>query len=133
REWIGGPLAASRVFAGIEDALSLACDAIRELPDDRRTQFITRHELDIAFDALGAALGSDHSLPEKLPAQLMDLAHQAATVVDIAQTLASEHEDENGFEMLFWAQATQRSIDSHRRDVTRTAAMAQTPHQRLAV
>jgi cyclic beta-1,2-glucan synthetase len=132
REWIGRPLAISRLFAGIEDALSLAREAIRALPDDRRTQFATAQELDRALDALGAALGSDHSRPEELPARLLDLAHHAATVVDIAQMLASERGDENGVEMLFWAQATQRSIDSHRRDVTQTAAMAQTLHQRLA-
>ena len=132
REWIGCPLAASQLFAGIDDALSLARDAIRALPDDRRTQFATAQELDRALDALGAALGRDHSLPEELPARLMDLAHQAATVVDIAQALAAERGDEVGVEMLFWAQATQRSIDSHRRDVTQTAAMAQTLNQRLA-
>ena len=132
RGWIGRPLATSRLFAGIDDALSLTREAIRELPDDRRTQFITRHELDAALDALGAALGFDHSLPDELPARLLDLAHQAATVVDIAQTLASERGDENGVEMLFWAQATQRSIDSHRRDATQTAAIAQTLDQRLA-
>jgi cyclic beta-1,2-glucan synthetase len=131
REWIGRPLPASRLFAGIEDALSLAREAVRELPDDRRTEFITRHELDIALDALGVALGADHSLPEKLPAQLTDLSHQAATVVDIAQTLASECGDENGAEMLFWAQAAQRSIDSHRRDLTQTTAIAQALDQRL--
>jgi cyclic beta-1,2-glucan synthetase len=132
REWISRPLAASRLFAGIEDALSLARDAIRELPDDRRTEFISRHELDSTLDILGAALHHDHSLPEELPAQLMDLARQAATVVDIAQTLASEYGDENGIEMLFWAQAAQRSIDSHRRDVTQTAEIARALNQRLA-
>ncbi|HEX3522514.1 MAG TPA: glucoamylase family protein [Stellaceae bacterium] len=132
REWISRPLAASRLFAGIEDALSLARDAIRELPDDRRTEFISRHELDSTLDILGAALHHDHSLPEELPAQLMDLARQAATVVDIAQTLASEYGDESGLEMLFWAQAAQRSIDSHRRDVTQTAEIARALNQRLA-
>ncbi|MFZ3375392.1 MAG: glucoamylase family protein, partial [Chthoniobacterales bacterium] len=132
REWISCPLAASQLFAGIDDALSLARDAVRALPDDRRTQFATAQELDRALDALGAALGRDHSLPEELPARLMDLAHQAATVVDIAQALAAERGDEVSVEMLFWAQAIQRSIDSHRRDMTRTAAIAQALNQRLA-
>ena len=40
REWIGRPLAAARLFAGVEDALSLARDAIRKLPDNRRTQSV---------------------------------------------------------------------------------------------
>jgi cyclic beta-1,2-glucan synthetase len=132
REWIGCPLAATQLFAGIDDALSLARDAIRALPDDRRTQFATAQELDRALDALGAALGRDHSLPEELPARLMNLAHQAATVVDIAHALAAERGDEVSVEMFFWAQAIQRSIDSHRRDVTQTATIAQTLNQRLA-
>ena len=95
REWIDRPLAPARLFAGIDDALSLARDAIRTLPDDRRTQFATAQELDRALDALGAALGRDHSLPEELPARLKDLAQQAATVVDIAQTLAAERGDDS--------------------------------------
>src|SRR5204863_10010854 len=110
REWIGCPLADSQLFAGINDALSLAHDAIRVLPDDRRTQFATAQELDRALDALGAAVGRDHSLPEELSARLMDLAHRAATVVDIAQALAAERRDEVSVEMVFWAQAIQRSI-----------------------
>jgi len=67
REWIGRPHTAPRLFAGIEDALNLAREAIRERPDDRRTQLVMRHELDGAPDSLGAALGRDHSLPEVMP------------------------------------------------------------------
>jgi cyclic beta-1,2-glucan synthetase len=133
REWIAHPLAASRTFAGIEDALSLAREAIRELPDGRLTHFIMRHELDAALDVLGAALGPNNLPPEEFPARLTDLAHQAATMVDIAQTLASEHGDENGVEMLFWARAAQRSIESHRCDVARTAEIALALNQRLTV
>jgi cyclic beta-1,2-glucan synthetase len=132
REWIGRPLAASRLFAGIEDAVNLARTAIREIPDDRRTQFITRHELDRALDALNTALGPDHLLPEEVPTRLMKLADQAATVVDIAKTLAGGREDDVGVDMLYWAQATQRTIDSHLRDAIQTAEIAQTLSQRLA-
>ena len=131
REWIGRPLVPRRLFAGIEDALSLARDAVQKLPDDRRTQLVTRHELDIALDALVASLGFDHSPAEDLPARLMDLAHHAATVVDIAQTLANQRGGEDGLELVFWAQAAQRSIDSHRRDVAQTAEKAQALNQRL--
>jgi len=56
----------------------------------------------------------------------------AATVVDIAQTLASQRGDEVGVDMLFWAQAIQRSIESHRRDATQTAEIATALNQRLA-
>ena len=43
------------------------------------------------------------------------------TMADIARTLASERGDDAGAEMLFWAEATRASIESHRRDVAPTA------------
>jgi cyclic beta-1,2-glucan synthetase len=132
REWSGRPLAESRVFAGIEDALSLAREAVRNLPEDRRAPFVTRRELDGALDALGAALVLDRSVPEELLTRLCDVALQAATVVDIAQTLANERGDEVGVDMLFWVQAIQRSVESHRRDATQTAEIATALNQRLA-
>ena len=46
REWIGAPGAESESFAGIEDALDLTREALRALPEDRRTQAIARHQLD---------------------------------------------------------------------------------------
>jgi cyclic beta-1,2-glucan synthetase len=50
-------------------------------------------------------------------------------VVDITQTLASG--DAAGREMLFWARAVQRSIDSHLRDATQTAEHAKLLNMRL--
>ena len=107
REWIGAPLAGAECVAGIEDALDLTREALRALPGDRRTQTIAREQLDAALDALDDALGQ--GLAEATP--------HAATMVDIARALAGEREDEAGAEMLFWAEATQRSIESHRRDL----------------
>ena len=129
REWIDRPVAPARLFAGIDDALHLAREAIRELPGGRRTEFIARQELDSALDALGAAVTVDPLAATELPAQLKELAALAATVVDITQTLASG--DEAGIEMLFWARAMQRSINSHLRDMTRTAEYAQLLNLRL--
>jgi cyclic beta-1,2-glucan synthetase len=131
REWIGRPLAAAAAFAGTEDALNLTREAIRKLPDDRRMESVTRHELDGALDAVGAALRPDHSTPGRLSAWLAELAQQAATIVDITQALAIAHGGEAGVEMLFWAQAAQRSIDSHRRDAALVAETAQALDRRL--
>jgi len=127
RAWIDHPTTAARVFTGVEDAFALTREAVRKLPADRRTEFITRQELDGALDALGAAL----SLPAsaELAACLKELAKRAATVVDIAQTLASG--DDASVDMLFWARATQRTIDTHRRDVTKTAELAKLMNLRL--
>ena len=132
REWVGRPMAGPELFAGVEDSLNLTRVTLQELPDDRRTQTITRHQLRDALDALVAALRHDRMPPGNIAARLAEVASQATTMVDIARTLASERGDDAGAEMLFWAEATQRSIESHRRDVAQTADTARSLDRRLA-
>ncbi len=125
REWIGRPLASPALFAGVADALQLTRESLQELPDDRRTQTITRQHLGHALDALSAALRQDLPRQGSMPmgdlaARLLDLSSRATTMVDIARTLASERGDEAGAEMLFWAEATLGSIESHHRDLKLT-------------
>ena len=132
REWIARPLAPSRLIAGIEDALSLARESLRELPDDRRTGFITRRELDFALDALGDALGAGSEAAAEPAERLNDLAQQAATVADIAQTLAGMGGDDSFADMLFWTQAVKNAIDSHRRDAAQTAETGRALNRCLA-
>ncbi|HSG66292.1 MAG TPA: glycosyl transferase, partial [Gammaproteobacteria bacterium] len=125
REWIGCPVASPELFAGVDDALQLTRESLQELPDDRRTQTITQQHLGDALDALSATLCQDLPRqglmpPRDVAARLLELSSQATTMVDIAHTLASERGDEAGAEMLFWAEATQGSIESHRRDLKLT-------------
>ncbi|HSD42064.1 MAG TPA: glucoamylase family protein [Burkholderiales bacterium] len=132
REWIGRPVAIRELFAGIDDALQLTRESLQGLPDDRRTQTITRQHLGDALDALAAALRRAPMPPEDIGARLKEVAPHAATMADIARTLASERGDDAGAEMLFWAEATLGSIESHRRDLTQTADAARTLERRLA-
>ncbi|HSJ99321.1 MAG TPA: glucoamylase family protein, partial [Myxococcota bacterium] len=111
REWKVAPAAGAEAIAGIEDALDLTREALRALPGDRRTLTIAHDQLEAALDALAAALG------QSLAGVANDAAPHAETMVDIARALAGERGDEAGAEMLFWAEATQRSIESHRRDL----------------
>src|SRR5439155_1556357 len=57
----------------------------------------------------------DRLPPEAIAARLEEFARQAATMVDIARTLANERGDDASAEMLFWAEATLGAIESHRR------------------
>ncbi len=136
REWIDRPMAGPELFAGVEDGLNLTRETLQGLPDDRRTQTITRHQLGEALDALAAALRQDpllqHPPPEGIAALLVKVGPHAATMIDIARTLASERGDEAGAEMLFWAEATLASIESHRRDIAQTADAVRSLQQRLA-
>jgi cyclic beta-1,2-glucan synthetase len=95
REWRAEPAAGAEAIAGIQDALDLTREALRALPGDRRTQTIARDQLEAALEA-------------------KDVVRDASTMVDIARALAHERGDEAGAEMLFWAQAAQRSIESLR-------------------
>jgi cyclic beta-1,2-glucan synthetase len=124
REWIGCRVSDADVLAGIEDSLELTREAAQELPKDRRTQTITRQQLNEALDALAAALRQGQGIEKIGP--------HAATTLDIARTLASERGDEAGAEMLFWAEATQRSIASHLRDRARNGDDARALERRLA-
>src|SRR4029079_13077833 len=96
RESADGAIAAPAPIAGIEDALNLTRVALRELPDDRRTQTITRHQLHDALDALDTlavtlrAPPPPSPPPDALPARLAQAAPQAATMLDIVATLARE-------------------------------------------
>jgi cyclic beta-1,2-glucan synthetase len=131
REWIRRPTAGPELFAGIEDGLNLTRESLHGLPDDRRTQTITRHQLGDALDALAAALRQNRMPVVDIPARLAEVAPHATIMVDIARTLASERGDDAGAEMLFWAEATLGAIESHRRDVTQSADSARSLERRL--
>src|SRR5216683_698871 len=108
--WRGTLTDATGIAAGAADSLVLARDALQALPDDRRTQLVTSQELAAALADLAATL-LQH------PDRLDELALHAGKAADLARTLANERADAASEDMLFWVEAAQRSIDSHRRDV----------------
>ncbi|HTO49836.1 MAG TPA: glucoamylase family protein, partial [Burkholderiales bacterium] len=130
-EWRGCPAAAPALVSGVDDALHLTRESLQKLPDDRRTQTITRQQLGDALDALAVTLSAPMP-PQEIGARLAEIAPHAATMADIARTLASERGDDAGAEMLFWAEATLASIESHRRDVAPAAYGARSLDRRLA-
>jgi len=139
RQWRRSARAGPELFAGIEDALALTREALLGLRDDRRTQTITRQHLADALDALAGALRPDALFahqpvpPDDVAARLSQAAPHAATVADIARTLASERGDDAGAEMRFWAEATLASIESHRRDFAPESDAERSLARRLAV
>jgi cyclic beta-1,2-glucan synthetase len=132
REWIEAPIAEERSFVGVADALNLTREALEELPDNRRTQSITRHHLEDALDALADAVVDSPSADGDIAARLRDISQQTATLVDIARTIANDLADEADHDLLFWAEATQQAIDSWFNDVTLDAAGVSALKKRLA-
>ncbi len=132
RGWSRRPMAGPEAYAGIEDGVALTREALHGLADDRRTQTTTRRQLDGALDALDAALQPGSTPPDDTDARWARIVPAAATMVDIARALAGERGDQAGAEMLDWAEATYRSIESHRRDLAQTANAAHLLERRLA-
>jgi cyclic beta-1,2-glucan synthetase len=132
REWIEAPIADERSFLGVEDALNLTREALEELPDNRRTQTITRHHLEDALDELADAV-VDRPTPDfDIAVCLRRISPHTATLVDIAGTIANDLGGEADGDLLFWAEATQRAVDSWLSDLSLTQEQQIALHQRLA-
>src|SRR5205814_6119237 len=103
---------------GIADVLGLTREAWATLADDRRTQTVTRKQLDDELDTLEAALqSSPGETPAGIAGRLAALAIHADTVSDIARTLTEERGDDANADVLVWAAAVRASVQSHARDL----------------
>ena len=124
-EWGGPAAAAADTTAGALDALALTAEALGAIPADLRTQGVARHHLDDALVALSTALKAADSAA---------VATAAPTMLDMARSLASELGGEASADMLYWAEATLRTLASARREegaalAPRLAAVASTARQ----
>jgi cyclic beta-1,2-glucan synthetase len=133
REWIDAPVATRLSCAGVADALYLARQALQELPGELRTHTIASAQFEHALDSLAAALDEDEVDRGELTTRLGRIAPLAATLADIARALAGELGDEVGGEILFWADAARRSIESWQRDLGLTDEAIRGLQQRLAI
>ena len=120
RDWKAAPPGAAAGVAGIEDAILLTRQALRDLPDDRRTQTITRHQLEDFLDVITRALRDNVTVAQDPAVGAAAIAGVAASLEDGARALAGEQNDAAHGEMLFWAEATRAAVESWRRDVTRS-------------
>ncbi len=101
------PPSPSLMFSGLADAVVLIRDSAPAAMD-RRTQTVTRRQLDEALAAMDAGLGEETAL--------QDLAREVHAVVDVARALAGE-QGETWSETLAWAEVAQACVESHARDL----------------
>jgi cyclic beta-1,2-glucan synthetase len=121
-EWCGRTLAGATRLAGIADALVLVRQEASRLDDGIRTEIATWQQLDSAIAALVADTEQPPLDRQSLDHRLADLALKSDTMTDIARALATERGDSVDTDMVFWAEATRRSIASHRRDIANPAS-----------
>ncbi len=130
REWVDTPVTGAVFLAGIRDGMQLLREAVAALPGDRRTHVVTVHQLNGTIAVLQQALLADQSGEQSaLPAA--HIAACAATLVDAARALAGEQDDDAHGDVLFWAEATQRSIANWHREPSRTDDERRSLRQRL--
>jgi cyclic beta-1,2-glucan synthetase len=132
RDWIDQPLAPGRIFSGIRDSLNLAGEARRALPDDRRMLTTSRDQIDAAIAALTASLTAAEVADTEIATRLATLVPLAVTLVDIVRALAGEWGIDTAGDLLFWSEATKRSMESWRRDVVQTPGSSDDLKRRLA-
>jgi cyclic beta-1,2-glucan synthetase len=130
--WVDLPLVDGHSFEGVLDSLNLAREARLELPDDRRMHATSREQIDDAIAALAAALDRAASATTDIATRLGAAMLFVATLVDIVRTLAGEWGSEAGGDLLFWSEATQRSMEGWRRDVLQSEESSHGLKTRLA-
>jgi cyclic beta-1,2-glucan synthetase len=116
----GRPLLDGQALAGIGDAVALL-RAAAPASAGRRTQTVTRRQLDEALAAVTALLEPAPATPEDWAARLSQLEAGLHALVDVARALAGEQlqgADADAWqEVLAWAELAQASAASHLRDV----------------
>ncbi|MFN2375773.1 MAG: GH36-type glycosyl hydrolase domain-containing protein [Candidatus Binatia bacterium] len=132
REVIRRPVVNPHWSAGIEDALALVRAGLDGRGGVRRTQTVTRIQLQESLDALAACLRPLAATPAAAAFQLAELERHGETLVDIARTQAAERGAGAGAEVLAWAEAVRESIRSHARDLDRLMPWARLPLAEVA-
>ncbi|MGE0114324.1 MAG: glucoamylase family protein [Steroidobacteraceae bacterium] len=142
REWSGTDVSQTALhtasLVGIEDAMHLLRAALEALPAEHRTQTTTIKHIQNALDTLASELNQVAATPVTA-ARLGDIAAHATTLADSARALVGERISEQADEkndaahsdMLYWAEATLRSIESWQRDVMQPDSVRLVLQQRL--
>jgi len=103
-------------LAGIEDTFALVRESLQVLLDDRRTQTVTRKQLEQALDEFAGSLAPRATAAVAVVRQLADLARQSDSIVDIAGTLIAERDDGESAEVASWTEALRACVHGHARD-----------------
>ena len=117
REMVDRPLPIPAALAGIHDAIQLARQAAGSVGDERRTQTLTRRQLDEALEEPAHWRNQVPGSQDEWVARLLELAAYTQTLLDVASALTAERGDGPGGELVTWAEAARLAVDSHLRDV----------------
>jgi cyclic beta-1,2-glucan synthetase len=122
REWGDTLPAHGTSLAGIGDSLRIAREASRALPAAPHAQLALRRELEHAFGAFDETLRGLGAPAATEIAALTALAADATTIADIARALAGDAAEIEYSDLVFWTEATRRSLCSLTCDLSLAAS-----------
>jgi cyclic beta-1,2-glucan synthetase len=122
REWAAASPSIFPALSGARDAVELSLEALLAVPADQRTQHVGRVQLEAALASLRVTLAG------QLPPTATVMT---ATVVDMARALAGELAPGAGRDLIYWAEAAQRSLASAQRDLDLTPSQLDALAERL--
>ncbi len=113
REWIEVPVPDATFAAGVTDAMHLLREAIAALSDDQRAQGATALQMHDGLDSIAGELRAGIARETGYLPRMVDLA---ATLADSARAFAGDQADEAHGDIVFWAEATLRTLEHWQRD-----------------
>ena len=116
-QMIDRPLPVAAALAGIGDAMRLTREAARSIGDDRRTQTLTRRDLDAALVSPADPDADPVATPATWAAHLGTLSAYARTLSDVAAAITAERGEGPDGELVTWAEASRLAVTSHLRDL----------------
>jgi cyclic beta-1,2-glucan synthetase len=116
RELTQKPPVETRVLDGVADSIHLLLDALSKIGDVQRTHAVTRKQLSNSAEALILLTTQVPGDAADWAVRIVELRERARTVSDIAQTFSQELGESIESEIRAWADAAQRSVESHYRD-----------------
>jgi len=132
-EWRRTQPADAARFTGIVDAIDLAREEATRVRAECAGPSALGLPLEIAFDALSAGLRRRLSENEYLEERLSQLSLEAGTIAGLAHDILNEQKGIDGKDLLFWTQAIQKTIASHRRDLQAESADGFDLDRRLSI
>ncbi len=113
---IQAPALDPRIFAGIEDAVALLRVSLAKAGDRKRTQTVTRKQLEKSIELLAAQSQTPPKDARQWSLRLLEISARARTQDDIAQALVQELGGADDVEVRIWTEAIQNCLQSHLRD-----------------
>ncbi len=117
RQMVDQPLPVAAALAGIGDAIVLTREAAGAIGDDRRSQTLSRRDLDEALELPARVGGGVPETPAAWVAHLSELSAQVRTLSDVAAALTADRGEPSDGELVTWAESTRLAVNSHVRDL----------------